>query len=160
MKLARFAGLLVLAAIPSTGPAAATPVITRCGALVNSIAKTEINFFTTNSEQPVVLAGTVVSFTVPAGASRCVKVRFSAIANCPNACFLRAFVDTVELNPKWTINPLRFAQAPQNSGVAQSFEWVGRVGAGQHAVQIKIQTGNVIANANIGPFTTVVDIQN
>ena len=138
--------------------AAAAPVVTKCGSPIKSIVKTEIDFFTTNSESPVTLSGTFVSFNVPAGASRCVRVRFSAIANCPNACFLRAFANSTELNPAWVANPLRFSQDATNGGSAHSFEWAGRVGPGKQISRIKVQTGNTISNAEIGPYTTTVEI--
>jgi hypothetical protein len=142
-----------------SGPALADPVITKCGRLLEAIVKTEIESFTTNSEiPPVNIRGANAVFRVPAGETRCVRVRFSAIANCPLSCFLRAFVDDQQLNPAWVANPLRFSTDDTNSGTAHSFEWVGRVGAGRHIARIQMQTGNESENANIGPYTTSVEI--
>ena len=152
--------VLALLALPLTGTAQSAPIATQCGPLIRSIVKTDIDFFTTNSEAPAVnIKGAAASFTVPAGKTRCVRVRFSAVANCPLSCFLRAIVDTAEMQPVWFSNALRFSTDKTNGGTAHSFEWVTRVGAGQHTARLTMQTGNTIEDANIGPWTFAVDIQ-
>ncbi len=97
MKLAAIAALF---ALPFAGGVQAAPVAIECGPLIKSVVKTDIEFFTTSSELPVPLKGAAVSFSVPAGRTVCVRVRFSAIANCPLSCFLRAFVDNTQMNPQ------------------------------------------------------------
>jgi hypothetical protein len=158
MQVFKQAGVFALAFASLISVAAAAPIVTLCGSPINSIVKTNIDFFNTSSEIPVNLAGASAQFNVPVGESRCVRVRFSAVANCPHACFLRAFENLNELNPAWVVNPLRFSQDATNGGTAHSFEWVGRVGPGRHTITIKIQTGNSISNASIGPHTTTVEI--
>lgn len=158
MQMIRIATFPVVAFLSIAGPVVASPVVTKCGALVSSTAMTEIAFFSSPSEVPVVITGTTTSVNVPPGESRCIRVRFSAIANCPNACFLRASENDIELNPAWVVNPLRFSQDSTNGGTAHSFEWVGRAGAGKHTIRIRMQTGNTIANADIGPWTMTVDV--
>jgi hypothetical protein len=138
--------------------AAAAPVTTSCGAPVSSIVKTVIDQFSTPSEFPVILVGTGVNITVPAGETRCVRVRFSAVAECPHNCFLRAFANNTELNPAWFSSSLRFSSDSINNGTAHSFDWAGRVGQGQQTIFIKVQTGNSMDNARFGPFTTTVEI--
>ena len=152
------AGILALAFAALVSVASAAPVVTQCGAPIKSIVKTDIEFFNTTSEAPVTIPSASVTISVPAGATRCVRVRFSAIANCPNACFLRAFENVNQLNPAWVSNALRFSSDQTNNGMAHSFEWAGRVGAGLHTIRIKIETGNICCVASIGPMTTSVDI--
>jgi hypothetical protein len=159
MRFTKPAAVLSLLALPLAGAAQAAPITTQCGPLIKSIVKTDIDFFTTNSEIPVNFKGAAANFTVPAGATNCVRVRFSAVANCPLSCFMRALVDTTEMKPAWFSNALRFSTDDTNGGTAHSFEWVTRVSAGQHTVRLTMQTGNTIENANIGPWTFAVDIQ-
>ena len=159
MRFTKPAAVLLLLALPLASTAQAAPIATQCGPLIKSIVKSDIDFFTTNSEIPVNFKGAAATFTVPAGTTNCVRVRFSAIANCPLSCFMRVVVDTTEMKPAWLSNALRFSNDKTNSGTAHSFEWVTRVSAGQHTVRITMQTGNTIENANIGPWTFAVDIQ-
>ena len=159
MQFTKSAVVLALLALPLAGTAQSAPIATQCGPLIKSIVKTDIDFFTTNSEIPVNFKGAAAALTVPAGKTNCVRVRFSAVANCPLSCFMRAFVDSTEMKPAWVSNSLRFSTDNTNGGTAHSFEWVTRVSAGQHTVRLTMQTGNTIENANIGPWTFADDIQ-
>lgn len=153
------AAVLALLVLSFAGPAQAETLVTQCGPLIRSIVKTDIDFFTTNSEVPVNFKGAQAAFTVPAGRTNCVRVRFSAVANCPLSCFIRAIVDTTEMKPAWFSNALRFSTDKTNGGTAHSFEWAARVGAGNHTVRLTMQTGNTLEDANIGPWIFAVDIQ-
>ena len=144
--------------ISATAAAPITPVTTSCGAPLSSIVKTVIDQFSTPSETPVILVGTGVNITVPAGETRCVRVRFSAVAECPHNCFVHAFANTTPLNPVQSSSSLRFSSDSINNGTAHSFEWAGRVGPGQQTIFIKVNTGNTIEDARFGPFTTTVEI--
>jgi hypothetical protein len=99
-----------------------------------------------------------VTFTVPAGTTQCVKVRFTAVAECPLSCFLHAAENNNRLHPAFPANGTRFSTDDTNAGTAHSFEWVKRVGPGSHTVQVKIQTGNTLENAKFGPYTTTVEL--
>ena len=163
MRILKIAAMVVLTGATFMSVAAAAPVTTQCGRLISSVTKTNIDFFTSASElPPVFISGAGVNVNIPAGVTRCVRVRFSAVAACPHACFLRAVASsdagTNELNPAWTSNPLRFSQDGTNGGTAHSFEWVERLGPGQHLVRISFQTGNEIDPANIGPWTNTVEV--
>jgi hypothetical protein len=148
---------LAFASLISVGEAA--PVGIPCGASIKTIARTNVDLFNTTSETPVRITGTGASFSVPAGDPQCVRIRFSAIASCPNACFLRAILDNNdELEPAWGANPLRFSHDAVNGGTAHSFEWVALVGPGSHSVHIQMQTGNTCCTASIGPWTMMVDL--
>jgi hypothetical protein len=139
--------------------AAAEIVTTRCGAPIRSITRTETEFFTTSSESPVKMPGTTAAFTVPPGAERCIRIRFSAIANCPLSCFVRAFVGDTLMNPgAFSQEPPRFSTDGTNAGTAHSFEWVLRVGPGRHATRIEISRGNTLEQADIGPYTVVIEL--
>jgi hypothetical protein len=158
MHILKQSAVLALTFVSLISVAAAAPVITSCGAPVSSIVKTVIDQFSTSSEQPVTLVGTGVGFTIPAGQTRCVRVRFSAVAECPANCFLRAIANDTELNPAWESSPLRFSSDSINGGTAHSFEWAGRVGPGAQQIFIKVQTGNSLEIARFGPMTTTVEI--
>ena len=158
MRILKIAAVVVLTGATFMSVAAAAPVTTQCGRLISSVSKTNIDFFTSASETPVFITGAGVNVNIPAGVTRCIRVRFSAVANCLLACFLRAVAGTNELNPAWVSNPLRFSQDATNSGAAHSFEWVKRLGPGQHLVRISFQTGNTIEDANIGPWTNTVEV--
>lgn len=158
MRMLKLVGVLALAFSSFVSVSAAAPVTTPCGAPIRSVVKTDIAFFNTTSESPVNLTGAVAAVDVPAGTTQCVRVRFSAIANCPFACFLRAFNNSSELNPAWTANALRFSEDQTNGGMAHSFEWAGRLAAGHHIILIKIQTGNTAGVASIGPWTFSMDV--
>lgn len=101
MQMLNRAGVLALAFASLISVAAAAPIATQCGRLVSATVKTDIEFFNTSSEQPVIIPNAGVVINVAVGTSRCIRVRFSAVANCPNACFLRAFENSNELNPAW-----------------------------------------------------------
>jgi hypothetical protein len=159
MWLLKQTAVFALAFASLVSVAQAAPIQLQCGASVKSIVRTNIDVFNTTSEIPVNITGAAATFDVPAGNKQCVRVRFSATASCPNACFLRAILDnTSELNPAWSANPLRFSLDGVNAGTAHSLEWVALVGPGSHSVQIKMQTGNTCCTASIGPWTTSVDI--
>ena len=136
MQMLKLAIVVVVTCASYMSVAEAAPVTTVCGASIKSVTKTNIDFFSSSSEQPVNITGAAVNITVPAGQTRCVRVRFSAVANCPHSCFVRAFANTNELNPSWTANPLRFSNDLMNSGTAHSFEWAERLGPGDTSSEL------------------------
>jgi hypothetical protein len=158
MQILKLAVVVVVTCASYMSVAGAATVTTQCGASIRSFTKTNIDFFSSSSESPVNITGASANVIVPAGQTRCVRVRFSAVANCPNSCFLRAFANSNELNPSWVVNPLRFSNDLMNSGTAHSFEWAERLGPGTYLVRISFQTGNTISAANIGPYATTVEV--
>jgi hypothetical protein len=156
MQKLKLAVIVALASIFYVPVANAAVVTTTCGPLLKSVSKTNIQFFSSSSELPVNIPGGV-TVKVPSGETRCIRVRFSAVANCPNSCFIRAIAGTNELNPAWVSNPLRFSSDATGDGTAHSFEWVERVGTGEYVVKISFQTGNSSFVADIGPYTLTVE---
>lgn len=124
--------------------------------LIAALARAEHVVVNSSSEIPVFVGGSGITIDIPADKTRCVRVRFSAVAECPLSCFLRAVADTNELNPSWTSNALRFSSGDE--GTAHSFEWVERLGAGEHTIKISTQTGNSSVVAKIGPWTHTVEV--
>jgi hypothetical protein len=86
------------------------------------VSKTNIEFFSSSAESPPVNIPGGVTVNVPSGEKRCIRVRFSAVANCPASCFIRAIAGTNELNPAWVSNALRFSTDDTYAGTAHSFE--------------------------------------
>jgi hypothetical protein len=62
------------------------------------------------------------------------------------------------MHPAPFANPIRFSTDNTNGGTAHSFEWVLRVGPGQYVTRIEIARGNTLQQADIGPYTTTVEI--
>lgn len=138
-----------------TSITAAQPLTIQCGAVLRSTVKTTTATFAFNSELPhVTVPNGVFSVNVPTGAERCIVLTFSASARCPNACFISVLDNTGALEP-FASN--RFAQGENFR--AQSFTFAKRVGAGNHAIRLQINTGNEIENAEIGPYTVRLDVR-
>lgn len=135
--------------------ASADPLTIQCGAVLRSTVKTTTATFEFNSELPhVTVPNGVFSVNVPPGAERCITLTFSASARCPHACFISVLDTTGFLEP---FGSNRFAQGEDFR--AQSFTFAKRVGAGNHAIRLQINTGNEIANAEIGPYTVRLDVR-
>jgi hypothetical protein len=143
---------LLLAGVVSM--ASAESLATQCGAVLRSTVKTTTDPFIFNAELPhVTVPNGVFTVNVPTGAERCITLTFSASARCPNACFI-SVLDTNGFLEPFASN--RFAQG--ESFRAQSFKFVKRVGEGNHAIKLQINTGNEIENAQIGPYTVRLDV--
>jgi len=135
--------------------ASAEALTTQCGAVLRSTVKTTTNTFAFNSELPrVTVPNAVFSVNVPTGAERCIILTFSASARCPLACFV-SVLDTSGVLEPFASN--RFAQG--NVFRTHTFQWAKRVGAGNHAIRLQINTGNEIENAEIGPYTATLTVR-
>jgi hypothetical protein len=107
-----------------------------CGTPIKSIVRTEKSAWSTTSQTYKDIYGTTMNLVIPAGASQCVKVRFSAPATCSEEkCFVRAIATNTTLDP---------GQVPftMNSGAAQtagtySFEWVKRLNPGTYQLRMQ-----------------------
>jgi hypothetical protein len=146
-----FVASLILAAavlVPTSAAQAdnRVPIDTRCGLAINSVVRTENALSTTNSVAFVDVPNAVLVFGVPAGASRCVKVVFTGEAACrgPAAvtdfCFIRALLDGVEMLPQGGGFQVFLSEDPTAN--AHAYEWVRRVGGGNHIVRIQRRVGN------------------
>ena len=149
--------------VPSTmlSPSASNAaVVHKCGAPISSIVKTEIAAFTTGSTSFVNVPGASAKVTVPAGATRCVKVRFSAEASCSQTgvfdlCALRVVVPgVVTFDPP--INGVNFV-VENNNLEARSFEWVKILEAGVHTVVV--QAGVQVAGTTFSIPIWTLDVE-
>jgi hypothetical protein len=157
--------ILVLVSGSFMSVAEAALVTTNCGPILRSISKTNNGVFNTTSEGAGEAIPGAVPVNVPAGETRCVKLRFSAVAACPASCYLRAVAisDGTEIilhpNTLFTGTPLRLSNdAPGSEGTAHSFEWARRLPPGNYAVQILVASGTSASAVRLGPYTIALDI--
>jgi hypothetical protein len=119
----------------AAGQLHAAPLKTSCGAPVQSFVLTQTQsapHFQTTGTNFVRLMGAAQNVVVPAGTTRCVKVRLTARVSCQGdggnaTCYLRAVANNVEMSP----GPIG------DSDVRFSYEWVTRLSPGTHLVQIQ-----------------------
>ena len=146
-----FVASLILAAavlVPTSAAQADNRVLNLigCGPAVNSVVRTENAPSVTNSVAFVDVPNAIQGFTVPAGVTRCVKVVFTGEAACrgPAAvtdfCFIRALLDGVEMLPQGGGFQVFLSEDPTAN--AHAYEWVRRVGGGNHIVRIQRRVGN------------------
>jgi hypothetical protein len=120
-------------------------ITTTCGPNQTSIVKTDASPTTTNAVNFAVLPGAVTPFAVPAGQSRCVKVLLTAETACqsPGAadfCYVRAMIDNVPMDPDGA--NFQALDSENATASAHAYEWIKRVGAGNHTVRIERRVGN------------------
>jgi hypothetical protein len=135
-----FALLTSIFAAPSF--ALASPITTKCGAVISSTVLTEDTPTATTSTSFVNISGASVNITVPAGTKRCVKVLFTGETDCTSSatartCKIRARVGATEMNPTGSGNR-DFGNAKDGSG-ARAYQWVRQV-SGPGTFTITVQT--------------------
>ena len=110
-------------------------IIVSCGAQTGNLIRTENTGLTFSNTTFVTLPGAVVGVSVPAGATRCVKVLFTAEAGATGFCYVRAVDNGIPLFPDGgSFQALVSNDATAN---AHSFEWVRRLGPGSHTISIQ-----------------------
>jgi hypothetical protein len=158
-KTCLLAGLLV---ILMTGVSRASILQLDCGAPIQSSVITGNDLFETTSKLFVRVRGAVLTMTVPAGQTRCVKLRFTAGVTCrgssgTEACFIRAVVDSDEMRPQPGGNQGLSGRLLRPTGLA--YEWVKRLSEGQHVIQIQVRTLNVPENITVGINDWTMDVE-
>src|SRR6476661_9948667 len=140
--------LLAAAVTAATAGALQAEIVQiNCGAPIQSIVPTSNELFQTTSKRFIRLQGAVATVRVPAGQRRCVKVRFTASATCSasvgfGTCFIRALADGEQLNPRTNGNQAFFGSASaEPTGIG--YQWIGRLGDGEHVIQIQLRTDDV-----------------
>lgn len=146
-------GALLLAAPASM--AKADSLVASCGPIVRSAVRTTTAPFTFTLESYVDVPNSAFVVNVPAGKTQCVILTFSASARCPHACFVRAIGTTIGLDPDAPSN--RFAQGEVHG--AHTFQWAKRVSPGTETIRIQITRGNTLDDADIGPYTTRLEVR-
>lgn len=144
---------LLLAGLVST--ASADSLTTQCGKTLYSVVRTTTAPFTFTEETFNDIPNAAFSVTVPTGTTRCVVLTFSASARCPHACFVRAIGTNIGLEPDAPSN--RFAQGDIRR--AHTFRWAKRLTPGQQAIRVQIGRGNTLDDADIGPYTTRLEVK-
>jgi len=130
------------------GPPGAQPgglTVTQCGQEALNVVRTQNAPAVTSAVAPVVIPGTAFPFAVPDNASRCVKVLLTAETSCTDSnandyCYLQAEIDGQPMNP----DGLGFMaiDSEDSTASAHAYEWVGRVGQGNHLLTITQRVGN------------------
>jgi len=110
-----------------------------CGAPGGSVIRTENTALQTNSTAFVTVPGATTTVTVPAGTTRCIKVVFTGEAGCAGSssadfCYIRALDNSVEMNPATSF---RAFASEDSTAEAHAYEWVRRVGGGNHTIRIQ-----------------------
>jgi hypothetical protein len=138
--------------------------LTNCGPPISSQVRTQNAPSVTNSVAFVPLAGAATNFAVPAGASRCVKVLFTAKAACrgPAAvtdfCFVRALLNGVEMPPQGAGFQTFVSEDPTEN--AHAYMWAVRIGAGNHVIAIQRRVGNAATSFLLDDWTFDVSLYN
>ena len=142
-------------------PASADPGVlsTSCGAPISSTVKRGVDMQQTIASNNVYVnvTGAGVKVNVPAGQTRCVRVRFSANLTCDSPsdvshCYVKVADD---LSPfLWDPS---VALATHEAGGAHSYEWASRLSAGSHVIRIQA-TKNTGVTFMIHHWTMAVDI--
>jgi hypothetical protein len=149
--LAATAGIALAQVIPNPPdggppqPPGPNVITTACGPNQTSIVKTDASPTATSSVAFQQMPGAVTQFAVPDGQSRCVKVLLTAETACQSElaadfCYVRALIDGIPMDP----NGAGFQALDSEDGTASAhaYEWVKRVGEGQHIVRIERRVGN------------------
>ena len=140
----------------------AVNVTVGCGALVVSVVRTENAPSVINSVAFVNIPGAVWGFAVPAGQSRCIKVTFTGEAACrgpttiSDFCYIRALDNGIELSPQGaTLQSFLSEDATEN---AHAYEWVRRIGPGNHTILIQRRVGNAATGFLLDDWTFDLEI--
>ena len=112
-----------------------TNVSVSCGAQTGNLVRTENASLTFSNTGFATLPGSGVSVNVPTGATRCVKVLFTAEAGATNFCYVRAVDNGIPLNPDG--GSFQALVSHDTTANAHSFLWVRRIGPGAHTISIQ-----------------------
>ena len=139
------------------------PVLTTCLNNLGSYVLTQKAATSMSSTSFVAVPGAAVTFTVPAGKTRCVKVLFTAETACTpsaavDACYVRVQDNGVNLNPSG--EGYQTIDSEKADAQAHAFEWVGRVNEGSHTITIQQKVGNVATSFYLDDWTFDVGIYN
>jgi len=135
-----------------------------CGPQISSFVRTENAPSAINSVAFVTVANAIFGITVPAGQTRCVKVVFTAKTACrgPAAigdfCYIRALDNGVEFFPQG--GGFRTFLSEDATENAHAYEWVRRVGPGNHTILIQRRVGNAATSFLLDDWTFDVQTHN
>ena len=152
--------MLLATVTASISPAEITN--TNCGAPIQSSVVTGNELFETTSRSFVRIRGAVVPLTVPPAQTRCVKVRFTGGVTCKGGsgnevCFIRARAGGQDLHPGSGANQGLSGRLLRPTGLG--FQWVGRLGEGQHIIQIQVRSHDVPETITVGVNDWAMDVE-
>ena len=161
LRIARTSLLTMLFATVMAGIAQADLLQTSCGAPIESRIITASDPFQTTSKTFVRLHGAALTVVVPVGQQRCIKVRFTGGVTCKapsgnQSCFIRALAAGSEMDPQGREQALG-GELLQPTGLG--FQWIKRMGPGQHVIQIQVRSVNVPETITVGIDDWMMDVE-
>ena len=162
LRIARTSLLTMLFATVMAGIAQADLLQTTCGTPIESRIITASDPFQTTSKTFVRLHGAALTVVVPVGQQRCIKVRFTGGVTCKAAsgnqsCFIRALLAGNEMNPQGVGKQGLGGALLQPTGLG--YQWVKRIGEGQHVIQIQVRSVNVPETVTLGVDDWTMDVE-
>ena len=162
LHVAKTCLLAMLLATMMAGISRAEITNTNCGAPIQSSVVTGNELFETTSKSFVRIRGAVLTVVVPPGQARCVKVRFTGGVTCKGSsgnevCLIRARAGDAELRPEAGANQGLSGRLLRPTGLG--FQWVGRLGQGQHVIQIQVRTLDLPETVTLGINDWTMDVE-
>ena len=116
----------------------------------------------TSSPTFVNLPGTAFPFAVPQNASRCIKVVFTAETSCTGSnandyCYVQALIDGVPMDPDG--QGVQAIDSEDSTASGHGYEWVQRVGPGNHVLEIEQRVGNNNTVLRVDDWTQDITIK-
>ena len=149
---------------PPEPPPGGNPVkVNTCGPSLTNIVRTNNVPSFTNATAFQVLPGAVTTVNVPDGASRCIKVLFTAETACgltggPDLCYVQATIDGAPMDPDG--QAFQAIQSEDGSAEGNAYEWIERVGEGQHVIAIERRVQNAATPFYTDDWTFDVEVHN
>jgi hypothetical protein len=162
LRIVKTCLLATLLATAMAGIARAEIVTRNCGVPILSKVVTGNDLFETTSRTFTRLRGAVVTVTVPAGQTLCVKVRFTAGVTCKGssgneACFIRALADNSEMNPQPSGNQALGGRLERPIGLG--YQWLRFLNEGQHVIQIQMRALDAPEIITVGVNDWMMDVE-
>ena len=153
--------IMAAASLLTSTPARTAPIVHNCGVPISSIVRTEIGLFSTQSTTFANVTGAAVAITVPAGTTRCVKVRFSGIMRCSETVNFDVCAILVVIPNLVTFDPafLGIDYHDEDSNyAANSYEFVKRLDPGSYTIRVRAGVQNAATKFDITAWTMDVEI--
>ena len=160
------AGAQAIVLDPDGGPHDEAPPIVlthNCGPVQQSIVKTQNHPVTTSAMAFVPVPGMQWGVQVPDGQTRCLKLLYTAESACTgwaggnDFCYIRALVDGVPMDPDG--QNFQAFDSEDATASAHAYEWIKRVGEGNHLVTIERRVGNAATIFTLDEETGDLTIQ-
>ena len=162
LRIAKTGLLAMVLATVMAGVAQAEILQTNCGLPVQSKVVTGNDLFETTSKTFVRVRGAVLTIAVPAGLTRCIKVRFTGGVTCKapsgnQTCFIRAMAGGIEMNPQGDAKQRLSGELQKPTGLG--YQWVRRLGPGPHVIQIQVRSVKDSETVTVGVENWMMDVE-